>query len=324
MLSRLPFAKSSAWSVPLLLIALVIFTASGYGFLEPLQPLSVGEQCSTSSQCNAPLTCIKQLCRFACRGDRDCSTGERCVFSNGLPACLPSALVPVSILGPVENDTDRNGDDLLAHWLPVDDPYRCQSDCTVHPRCRAWTYVKRGIQGSLARCYLKDGPGTVRADRCCVSGTKVLQAGLQEPLPPPPRPSERGALCEFNTSCDAPMVCRHGLCRFECLTDRDCARNQRCAGPPYQICIPFASFPASLFPPLETNVDRPGNDLWSFIMWVHDPQVCRSECSGNSQCRAFTYVKPGFQGPFARCYLKRATRTARPNTCCISGVPAGR
>ena len=111
---------------------------------------------------------------------------------------------------------------------------------------------------------------------------------------------------------------------FECLTDRDCERNQRCAGPPYQICIPFASFPASLFPPLETNVDRPGNDLWSFIMWVHDPQVCRSECSGNSQCRAFTYVKPGFQGPFARCYIKRATGTARPNTCCISGVPAGR
>ena len=108
----------------------------------------------------------------------------------GLPACLPSALVPASALGAVENDTDRNGDDLLSYSLPLDDPYRCQSDCTVHHRCRSWTYVKRGIQGPLARCYLKHGLGTVRADRCCVSGTKVLQPGLQEPLPPPAREPE--------------------------------------------------------------------------------------------------------------------------------------
>jgi hypothetical protein len=38
------------------------------------------------------------------------------------------------------------------------------------------------------------------------------------------------------------------------------------------------------------------------------------------QCRAFTYVNPGFQGPNARCWLKNSAPQANPSNCCISGV----
>jgi hypothetical protein len=37
-------------------------------------------------------------------------------------------------------------------------------------------------------------------------------------------------------------------------------------------------------------------------------------------CRAWTFVKPGVQGPQARCWLKHQAPEARPHPCCISGV----
>lgn len=39
---------------------------------------------------------------------------------------------------------------------------------------------------------------------------------------------QRGAQCDLNSDCDAPLVCRLELCRVECATTRDCAAGLQC------------------------------------------------------------------------------------------------
>jgi len=70
----------------------------------------------------------------------------------------------------------------------------------------------------------------------------------------------------------------------------------------------------------ETNVDRPGYDFQNFDLPQPNPQLCRDACMREGQCRAFTYVNPGVQGPSARCWLKMSVPQATPSNCCISGV----
>ncbi len=72
---------------------------------------------------------------------------------------------------------------------------------------------------------------------------------------------------------------------------------------------------------LEMDTDRPGLDLTSFDLQQPDPDQCMTACQDYGGCRAFTYVKPGVQGPLARCWLKSAVPTAVRSSCCISGLP---
>jgi hypothetical protein len=48
--------------------------------------------------------------------------------------------------------------------------------------------------------------------------------------------------------------------------------------------------------------------------------MCRDTCAREPQCRAFTYVNPGVQGPSARCWLKSVAPAPRRDRCCLSGV----
>lgn len=70
----------------------------------------------------------------------------------------------------------------------------------------------------------------------------------------------------------------------------------------------------------EPNTDRPGSDIRSLNLPRPDPNLCREACVGESRCRAWTYVRPGVQGPSARCWLKHSVPPARRNTNCTSGV----
>jgi PAN domain len=71
---------------------------------------------------------------------------------------------------------------------------------------------------------------------------------------------------------------------------------------------------------LEINIDRPGLDFQSFDLPSADPILCQRACWDNGACRAFTYVRPGVQGPSARCWLKNSVPNAVPNNCCVSGL----
>ena len=74
---------------------------------------------------------------------------------------------------------------------------------------------------------------------------------------------------------------------------------------------------------MEPGVDRPGQDLRpGFDLPAADPGLCIKACQEDAACQAFTYVKPGVQGPSARCWLKGGVPPAVKNDCCVSGVRA--
>jgi hypothetical protein len=125
----------------------------------------------------------------------------------------------------------------------------CQTACQKEAQCKAWAYVKPGVQGPKARCWLKTAVPPARVDNCCVSG---VMTGI------------------------------------------------------------------------EPGIDRAGSDYRNFEVGNADlrdqPELlCRTACQKEAQCKAWTYVKPGVQGPKARCSLKTAVPAARVNNCCISG-----
>ena len=49
-------------------------------------------------------------------------------------------------------------------------------------------------------------------------------------------------------------------------------------------------------------------------------EACRLACEGDNQCRAWTYLRPGYVDSGARCYLKNRLTPPRHRPCCISGV----
>lgn len=71
--------------------------------------------------------------------------------------------------------------------------------------------------------------------------------------------------------------------------------------------------------PLERGIDRPGSDYRSFS-FNGGPRDCQAVCRDEYQCRAWTYVREGFQGPSPRCWLKGRVPPPTGNDCCVSGV----
>jgi hypothetical protein len=73
--------------------------------------------------------------------------------------------------------------------------------------------------------------------------------------------------------------------------------------------------------PIEFGIDRNGGDYRHFeIATDSNGRSCQSACDAEDACRAWTYVRPGYIGPSAVCYLKNhITRPVR-KPCCISGV----
>ena len=71
----------------------------------------------------------------------------------------------------------------------------------------------------------------------------------------------------------------------------------------------------------EYAIDRFGGDYRDFDI-ASDPTgaACKAACEGENRCRTWTYVRPGYLGPSARCYLKDRITPPRRKPCCISGV----
>ena len=73
--------------------------------------------------------------------------------------------------------------------------------------------------------------------------------------------------------------------------------------------------------PVETAIDRTGGDYRNFEL-ASDPsgESCKRACESDNRCRAWTYARPGYLGPSARCYLKERIKPPRRKPCCLSGV----
>jgi len=73
--------------------------------------------------------------------------------------------------------------------------------------------------------------------------------------------------------------------------------------------------------PLEYSIDRVGGDYRNFDTPPDaSGAACKTACEGEAKCRAWTYVRPGYIAPAARCYLKDKITPPRHKPCCISGV----
>lgn len=71
----------------------------------------------------------------------------------------------------------------------------------------------------------------------------------------------------------------------------------------------------------EFSIDRFGGDFRNFEL-PPDPTgaACGKACGDDDKCRAWTYLRPGYIGAPARCFLKDRITRPRPKPCCISGV----
>jgi hypothetical protein len=72
---------------------------------------------------------------------------------------------------------------------------------------------------------------------------------------------------------------------------------------------------------LEFGIDRFGGDYRNFETTPNpDAAACKAACDAENRCRAWTFVRPGYAGASARCYLKDKLKPPRHKPCCISGV----
>lgn len=89
--------------------------------------------------------------------------------------------------GTIQPDTNRPGHDFHNFSPERPDPALCRQACMEDPRCKAFTYVKPGLQGRQARCWLKDQAVAPVPDPCCSSGEVTRgEAGPQGREPDAP------------------------------------------------------------------------------------------------------------------------------------------
>ena len=72
---------------------------------------------------------------------------------------------------------------------------------------------------------------------------------------------------------------------------------------------------------IEFSMDRTGGDYRNLDVATDAAgATCESVCKGEDRCRAWTYVRPGYLGTSARCFLKERITRPRHKPCCVSGV----
>jgi hypothetical protein len=72
-------------------------------------------------------------------------------------------------------------------------------------------------------------------------------------------------------------------------------------------------------PGMEFAIERPGGDYRSLDP-APNPSACAASCQADARCRAWSYVRAGYRGPDAHCFLKNHVTRPRVEACCVSGV----
>ena len=124
-------------------------------------------------------------CEFRCKNEKRCRAWTyvrpgiqgargRCWLKEGLPGsvsndCCTSGVVRRT----VESFTDRPGSDYRNFAIASassDHIKQCRVACEGDGRCKAWTFVQKGLQGPEAMCWLKDNVPPAYPNNCCTSG----------------------------------------------------------------------------------------------------------------------------------------------------------
>jgi hypothetical protein len=230
----------------------------------------------------------------------------------------PTVSTQSSALVSTEDGTNRPGSDYSNFDLPEARPELCLAACARDVVCQAYTYVRPGVQGPSARCWLKDAVPSPVANACCTSGVRAQETNIDRP---------GMDYLNFDLPSAYPMGCQAA-----------CAQDERCQaytyvrpgvqGPSARCWLKYG-VPAAVSNNCcisgyrqgsETNINRPGSDYRSFDLSAANPLICQATCARESACQAYTYVLPGFQGPNARCWLKNYVPEGMVNTACASGI----
>lgn len=72
---------------------------------------------------------------------------------------------------------------------------------------------------------------------------------------------------------------------------------------------------------VEAAIDRFGGDYKSIeLKGDEGAEACKTACTDDNACRAWTYARPGYVGKEARCFLKKDIKPPRRKPGFISGV----
>jgi hypothetical protein len=108
--------------------------------------------------------------------------GAMCYLKNTVPdrvkddCCTSGVAGQGEVTYVPEYGKDRMGSDYHSAELGQRGWETCKSMCDRDGRCKAWTWVKPGVQGDGAMCYLKDPAPSPSASDCCVSGLPQRQS----------------------------------------------------------------------------------------------------------------------------------------------------
>lgn len=110
-----------------------------------------------------------------------CERAKREMISLAVMAALFFTSIAIVDSLALEYDTNRPGMDYSNFDLPSADPSLCEQACNSDPICQAFTYVKPGVMGDSAICWLKNGIPAANPDTCCDSGIKGATFGEMKP-----------------------------------------------------------------------------------------------------------------------------------------------
>jgi len=152
------------------------------------QPLEVDTDRPGGDYTNVtlPSGSAPQLCLSLCNADAPCQAwtfvkaavqaqNPRCWLKSSVPAAITNqcCVSGVKSAGAFEPDTDRPGGDYINFDLPPNwVAQACQALCKANVKCKAWTFVKAGFQGSSPRCWMKSTVPAKLPNNCCTSGVK--------------------------------------------------------------------------------------------------------------------------------------------------------
>ena len=89
-------------------------------------------------------------------------------------SALMVATLSIASADTYEPNTNRPGGDY--NNFEVGTPSDCRTACLKDARCQAWTFVKPGIQGRRARCWMKDRVPPAVASGCCTALSKLKRS----------------------------------------------------------------------------------------------------------------------------------------------------
>jgi hypothetical protein len=110
---------------------------------------------------------------------------------------LPTSAPSVCSAGSICDGVNLPGSDIYHYPSEFDpakspDPSECKFACDQDPNCKSWSWVKPGIQGPDAVCWLKGAVPTAERDSCCTSGAKTSFSIPGGPQPTQPQPTQGG------------------------------------------------------------------------------------------------------------------------------------